>query len=92
MVTIFKNKFGKFIFFTYLCIEFKKINVMGYQILSPDEFPIDCNVRSYKSPKIALEAYENWKLRFTEQGYYSSVNHGRIPLDELSDYCQIIKV
>jgi hypothetical protein len=36
--------------------------------------------------KKAKEAFEKWKQRYTKQGYYSS-NRGRIPLNDLEQYC-----
>jgi hypothetical protein len=59
-----------------------------WMILSPDGFTIEFDRPTYPSLKKALEAFENWSKRFEIQGYYSS-NNGRIPLDELVDYCTI---
>jgi hypothetical protein len=38
--------------------------------------------------KDAKKAFERWKSRFEQQGYYSSNDYGRIPLNELEKYCQ----
>lgn len=59
-----------------------------YDVLSPDGFSIDA-VKTYNSKKEAFEAFNEWKKRYEAQGYYSSSN-GRIPLDELENYCEII--
>jgi hypothetical protein len=60
-----------------------------YQVLSPDGFTIDGQVRYYTSRKKAIEAIENWKKRFEMQGYYSSNKCGRIHLDKLQEHCTI---
>ena len=62
-----------------------------YQILSPDGLIIE-NQFGYLSMKEAIKAFDNWKKKFEPQGYYSSVSYGRIPLNELADYCSLIKV
>jgi len=64
---------------------------MKYQILSPDGFTIE-HEPYYTSIKKAKESFEAWKERYQRQGYYSSVNYGRIDLLDLEDYCQFIKV
>lgn len=58
-----------------------------HQVISPDGFSIENN-DGYDTLEAAREAFELWKSRYTQQGYYSS-NRGRIPLDELEDYCSI---
>jgi hypothetical protein len=65
---------------------------MKYQILSPDGFPLERDVKGYTSKKKAIEAFNNWKKRYETQGYYSSVNHGKIHLDDLIDFCEFIQV
>lgn len=60
------------------------------QILSPDGFTLERDVPYYRSHKAAAKAFEEWKKRYETQGYYSSVNYGRIPLEDLEDYCQFI--
>lgn len=62
---------------------------MSYDILSPDGFPIH-PVEIYPTPEAAWEAFEEWKKRFQAQGYYSS-NRGRIALDRLKDYCELVE-
>tara|TARA_R110000868_G_C10533444_1_gene734251 strand:- start:248 stop:454 length:207 start_codon:yes stop_codon:yes gene_type:complete len=59
----------------------------GVQVLSPDGFPIEFGSFYYEDMKDAKRAFERWKKRFENQGYYSS-NNGRIPLDELEKHCQ----
>lgn len=60
-----------------------------FQVLSPDGFTIEFDKPHYPSRKKAIEAYEKWKSRYEQQGYYSSAK-GRIPLDELDDNCSLI--
>lgn len=57
-----------------------------YQVLSPDGFTIEFDKGHYRSMKKAKEAFTNWIRRYEVQGYYSS-NNGRIPLNELENYC-----
>jgi hypothetical protein len=59
-----------------------------FQVLSPDGFTIEFDVNSYPNEKSALKAFNNWAKRYESQGYYSS-NNGRIPLNELKDYCTV---
>jgi hypothetical protein len=59
----------------------------GVQVLSPDGITIEFGSFYYENMKDAKKAFERWKSRFEQQGYYSS-NNGRIPLDELESYCQ----
>jgi hypothetical protein len=61
-----------------------------YQVLSPDGFTIERDVVSYPSKKKALEAFTKWKENYSRQGYYSSVNYGKIHLSDLVDYCQFV--
>lgn len=60
-----------------------------FDVISPDGFSIHFS-DTYKSVKEAKKAFEQWKKRYEMQGYYSSTNYGRIPLDELKDYCRIV--
>lgn len=60
-------------------------------ILSPDGFPIERDKAYYRSLNALHTAFVLWKERFREQGYYSS-NRGRIPLEDLLDYCTIKKI
>jgi hypothetical protein len=58
-----------------------------YQVLSPDGFTIEIDHWSYTSKKKMMEAYDRWAKRYEVQGYYSSSSYGRIPLNELINYC-----
>jgi hypothetical protein len=64
---------------------------MSYQVLSPDGITIEFDKWSYPTLKKAEQAFENWKKRYEQQGYYSS-NFQRIPLNELKSHCQIKKI
>jgi hypothetical protein len=57
-----------------------------YEVLSPDGFTIEFDKPYYKSSQLAFEAFDKWKKRYEGQGYYSSNEHGRIPLEDLEDY------
>lgn len=57
-------------------------------VLSPDGFPIR-REKKYYSEKSALKDLDEWVKNYEFQGYYSSVNFGRIPLNEIKNYCQI---
>ncbi len=60
-----------------------------YNIISPDGFSIHM-IDTYPSPDAAWNAFEKWRERYEHQGYYSSPRYGRIPLNELKDYCTLI--
>jgi len=62
-----------------------------FDVISPDGFSIHFS-DVYSSKKEAIKAFQEWKKRYERQGYYSSTNYGRIPLDELENYCSIIKL
>lgn len=59
----------------------------GVQVLSPDGIPIEFMSFFYRDMTEAKKAFERWKKRYENQGFYSS-NNGRIPLDELEKHCQ----
>lgn len=61
-----------------------------YDVLSPDGFAIH-PTKTYWSKKEAETAFEEWKKRYELQGYYSSSKHGRIPLEDLHEYCEIVE-
>ena len=61
-----------------------------YDVLSPDGFSINRD-KVYTSIKGAKKAFNEWKDRFLQQGYYSS-NSGRIDLDMLECYCTIVEL
>lgn len=62
-----------------------------FDVISPDGFSIHFS-DTYSSKKEARKAFEDWKKRYEMQGYYSSTNYGRIPLNELENYCKIILI
>lgn len=59
-----------------------------YRILSPDGFDIVFN--QHYSKEEVLPAFEEWKKRYDQQGYYSS-NQGRISLEDLADEMTVIE-
>ena len=64
------------------------MNTKQFDVISPDGFsihPFDV----YENKKQAMKAFDEWKKRYKSQGYYSSMNYGRIPLDELHNYIEI---
>lgn len=63
----------------------------AYDVISPDGFSIH-PTDTYSSIKKAVMAFKEWKERYKLQGYYSSVNFGRIHLDDLEDYMQFIQI
>ena len=64
---------------------------MKYDILSPDEININRG-QAYETVYKAYRAFIKWKNQYTNQGYYSSVKYGKIHLDDLKDYCEIIEL
>jgi hypothetical protein len=62
-----------------------------YDVLSPDGFSIQLT-ETYKTKAEATYAFKQWLKRYEKQGYYSSVNYGRIPLNEVIRYCQITEI
>lgn len=62
-----------------------------YDVLSPDGFSIH-PTDTYTSRKKAVKAAEEWAKRYEAQGYYSSARFGRIPLNEILDYCSLINL
>jgi hypothetical protein len=62
-----------------------------YDVLSPDNFSIH-HSDVYPSKKAAREAAKEWVKNYEHQGYYSSTRYGRIPLNEVLDYCKIIEL
>lgn len=66
-----------------------------YQVLSPDGITISHNTSYYTSLTKAQQALADWIRNYKAQGYYSQAcggGYNRIPLLELSDYCQIITI
>lgn len=62
-----------------------------FDVYSPDGFAID-REETYPSREVAEQKLKEWIKRYEKQGYYSSVKYGRIPLDELDDYCTIVPI
>lgn len=78
----------------YICIEQlkhltmeKKYPTKKYQVISPDGFTIEFEHPYYRSKKKAIEAFNKWKERYRQQGYYSSSRHGIIELENLEQFC-----
>lgn len=70
-----------------------KISAMRikYDVLSPDDISISFD-ELWSSPEKAQEALTEWCKRFETQGYYSSCSNGRISLEDLPFYCEIVPV
>ena len=62
-----------------------------FDVFSPDGFAID-REETYPSREVAEQKLKEWVKRYEFQGYYSSVKYGRIPLDELEEYCIIVPI
>ncbi len=60
-----------------------------YNVLSPDGFTLTAD-DNYNSIEEAEQKTLDWCERYRVQGYYSSVSYGRIPFNEIKDYCKII--
>lgn len=58
---------------------------MSYQVLSPDGLPI--SHEAFPDKEKARKKAKEWVKRFKTQGYYSSPRYGKIPYDEILDYC-----
>lgn len=65
--------------------------VEQWDVISPDGFSIH-REDTYPSREAGLAAFEKWKTNYERQGYYSSPRYGRIPLDELHEYCELVKL
>lgn len=67
-----------------------------YQVLSPDNIPINCDGAIYTSIKKATDALQKWTTNYKAQGYYSQTCYNgyirRISVQELPDYCEIITI
>lgn len=63
-----------------------------FQVLSPDGFTIDFCRPDYPSKFSAQKALQKWMQRYKYQGFYSSPTFGRIPFDEIPEYCEIITI
>jgi len=60
-------------------------------IYSPDGFCIDREHIPISKRHVSTKLDE-WISNYQRQGYYSSRNNGRIPLDELKEYCYVKEV
>lgn len=63
-----------------------------FEVLSPDGFTIELHRPYYNTIEEAFQSFDNWKKRYELQGYYSSVNYGKISLDELEEYITVRKI
>lgn len=66
--------------------------MIKYLIISPDGFPTF--PEPYEAPEETFEQaskakLDEWVKSYERQGYYSSVKHGRIPMDQIASYCII---
>jgi hypothetical protein len=48
--------------------------------------------KTFDTKEDAMNAFNEWKKNFENQGYYSSSQYGRISLDKLFDYCELIEI
>lgn len=62
-----------------------------FDVYSPDGFAID-RQETYPSREVAEQKLQEWVKRYEFQGYYSTSNRDRIPLDELASRCKIVEV
>lgn len=60
-------------------------------VLSPDGISIH-PFDKYKSRDEALKNFLVWQKKFEKQGFYSSSIYGKIPLDQIHEYCQLIEI
>jgi hypothetical protein len=70
----------------------KQFKMTKYEVLSPDGFTIEFDRPYYTSKEKVIESFNKWKERYTRQGYYSSNQYGRIPLEELENYMTIREI
>ena len=63
--------------------------VQKFRILSPDGFDIRMDKFSYTEKQVPQEL-EDFAKRYERQGYYSSPRYGRIPLEDIADYCSVV--
>ena len=63
-----------------------------WDIISPDGFSFN-REGTYPSEEKAKEAAKQIVgERFKAQGYYSSMKFGRIPFDDILDYCEVKRI
>lgn len=66
------------------------MNTNKYRILSPDGFDIERDT-TYTEKEID-NALQRFVDRYTLQGYYSTGDRERIPLSDIIQNCQLIKI
>jgi hypothetical protein len=62
-----------------------------FEVFSPDGFAIS-REDTYPSREVAEQKLQEWVKRYEFQGYYSTSNRERIPLDELESCCKIVRI
>ena len=62
-----------------------------FDVLSPDGFSISPS-QTYSTPGEAYKATLEWAKRYESQGYYSSMDYGKILVIDLPDFCKLIQV
>jgi hypothetical protein len=62
-----------------------------YVVHSPDGFTID-REETYPTPEVAEQKLDEWVKRYETQGYYSMSDRTRLPLNEIKDYCRIVRI
>jgi len=63
-----------------------------YEVLSPDGFSINFEKPFFNSKKEVNIALKEFVEKYKIQGYYSSRDFGRIPINEIKNYCKINKL
>jgi hypothetical protein len=64
-----------------------------YRVLSPDGIDMYEDT-VYKSREEAEKAFAEWRKRFEQQGFYSTIENGnrlRIPIEDLHEYMEVIE-
>lgn len=62
-----------------------------FDVYSPDGFPIH-REDTYPSKEVAEQKLKEWVKQYEHQGYYSTSNRERIPLDQLESCCKIVPI
>ena len=62
-----------------------------WDVISPDGLSIESEV-TYSTPEETLTAMNTWVKMYELQGYYSSLVYGRIPYEDITLYCALIKI
>ena len=62
-----------------------------FDVYSPDGFPIH-REDTYPSREVAEQKLKEWAKQYEQQGYYSTSNRERIPLNELESRCKILLI